>query len=53
MFDKQDSPAWGFCHECGCELYENDECYLIDGEIYCMDCVDSKRFEMWELRGKL
>lgn len=53
MTDKQDSPAMAFCSECGCELYENDECYLVDGELVCEECMDAKRYQVWELRGSI
>lgn len=27
------------CHCCHVDMYEGEECYYIDGEYYCDDCV--------------
>ena len=27
------------CANCGHEIYENEECYDFDGEMWCEDCV--------------
>lgn len=31
------------CYSCQDELYENDECYYIDGEYYCECCIDNAK----------
>ena len=34
-----------FCAECGNEIYEGEEYWLLHGEIYCEQCIeDAKRF---------
>lgn len=27
------------CVDCGTELYEGDTAYVVEGEIYCEDCI--------------
>ena len=27
------------CHNCGGEIYESEEYYEVQGEIYCIDCM--------------
>lgn len=29
-----------YCTECGEDFYEGDECFIIDGDIYCLDCFE-------------
>ena len=37
------------CEECGEEIYEGDDYYLIDGKAYCPDCIrDMKRMATYE-----
>ena len=28
------------CSDCGCDLYEGDRVYDINGEFYCTDCAE-------------
>lgn len=28
------------CDKCGCEIYEGDDYYLIEGEHICTDCIE-------------
>ena len=28
------------CKICKCELYEGDRCFYLDGNYYCIDCVN-------------
>ena len=28
------------CDRCGCDIYEGEDCYLIEGERICSDCID-------------
>lgn len=37
--DTQQIPPVCACHRCGDELYERDDCYLIDEEIICPGCL--------------
>lgn len=30
------------CEKCKCNLYVGDECYYIDNEYYCEDCIEDK-----------
>lgn len=30
------------CTKCKCDLYVGDECYYIDNEYYCEDCIEYK-----------
>lgn len=31
-----------YCDSCGCELYEGDYMFIIDGERLCEDCLNSE-----------
>ncbi len=38
-----------FCEECGADIYEGDDYYLVDGIVYCPDCIrDMKRMATYE-----
>ena len=50
MIDAQDKTPVVYCCFCGRELYEIDYAYLIDGMVYCEDCIESRKFEAWELK---
>ena len=51
MKDRQNESPVAYCCFCGCELYECDYAFLIDGMIYCEDCIESRKFEAWELEN--
>ncbi len=34
-------PIFDHCEECGCEIYDGDEYYEIDGKRYCEACIYS------------
>lgn len=45
--DPQQIPPICACDRCGDELYEADECYLIDGEVICPDCLPDMAREQY------
>lgn len=40
------------CEECGCDLYDCDEAYLIDDCYYCDDCIRNSKVDLNEVREK-
>lgn len=39
MIDPDEPKRVGECCECGCDIYQGDEAYEFDCELYCEDCV--------------
>ena len=39
MSDIQDAPAYGYCEECGGEVYAEELVYDIEGQIICEECI--------------
>lgn len=44
--ERPEPTPFGFCTDCGCELYEGDTVLEFDGEYYCDNCVDSHRITL-------
>lgn len=40
------------CEECGCDLYDCDEAYLIGDCYYCDDCIINSKIDLNEVREK-
>ena len=40
-YDGENREVVTVCKECGHNLYDGSDCYLIDGEYYCEDCISN------------
>lgn len=45
--DVQQIPPDCVCSRCGDELYQADECYLIDEEVICPSCLEAFAREVY------
>ena len=40
LVDRQENPPVSHCAHCRNEIYGEDECYIISGQIVCADCLE-------------
>ena len=40
--------AIGYCRECGCDIYEGNEIWEINGDWYCEECIRDAQREVYK-----